>query len=413
MDRPLDSCYLHLGDNDETFIKFLLPEFACGIVIGSGGSTVTKMMESSNTVIKFSSGRECYPGTASRVCIITGKIDGISTALQLIFSALTNSTHPRAEEILDSLSNFKMLLSNIASGMVIGKSGSTIKSLKTEFGVKLQVSSKDDNSLPERVLTVSGDKDNVVRVIERILFHTIGDPEAARWKKLTKYNMSPGMKGGASGSSSYPQHHHSMSSSAGIGLTSSASLPPNPQMQAMLAAQTAAALGYGTSAAVTPSNSDSSAQFLAFLQQQAHHQQPNSFMNDKDSSLSSTNLYNQSQMSYAYAQSLSAPSPYYSKYNAVMVDGVNLQVPGAAVSTLEMAIPEVMVMSVASPQIIADVKHSTSVRIEMSGKGEYIPGSYNRKLTIIGPILPVQAAHLIFTQKVIKEQERFRKQGLI
>ena len=376
------------------------------------------MMESSNTNIKFSSGRECYPGTSDRVCIVTGKIDPICSALQLIFDALSTSTHPRADEILGSLTNFKMLLSNIASGMVIGKSGSTIKSLKAEFGVKLQVSSKDENALPERMLTISGDKDDVLRVIERVLHHTVGDPESSKWKKLTRYTMSPGLKSGASVSSSYPQHQHSMASQhSGIGLTSSASLHANPQVQAMLAAQTAAALGYGSSASLTPSNSDSGAQFLAFLQQQAQVQQhQNSFLSsqkEKDPSMASGGSYNQSQMSYAYAQSLSAPSSYYSKYNAVIVDGVNLQVPGATVSTMEMAIPEVMVSTVASNQIISDVKQSTGVRLELSGKGEYIPGSYNRKLTIVGPILSVQAAHMIFMQKVVKDQERFRKQGLI
>lgn len=371
-------------------------------------------MESSNANIKFSSGRECYPGTSDRVCIITGKIDTICNALQLIFDALSTSTHPRGEEISGALTNFKMLLSNIASGMVIGKSGSTIKSLKAEFGVKLQVSSKDENALPERMLTINGNKEDVLRVIERVLQHTVGDPESSKWKKLTRYTMSPGLKTGASVSASYSQHQHSMASAGGIGLTSSASLHSNPQVQAMLAAQTAAALGYGSSASLTPSNSDSGAQFLAFLQQQAQVQQhQNSFLSSQKEKEPSGGMYNQTQMSYAYAQSLSTPSSYYSKYNAVMVDGVNLQVPGATVSTMEMAIPEVMVSTIASGQIVSDVKQSTGVRLELSGKGEYIPGSYNRKLTIVGPILSVQAAHMIFMQKVIKEQERFRKQGLI
>ena len=37
---------------------------------------------------------------------------------------------------------------------------------------------------------------------------------------------------------------------------------------------------------------------------------------------------------------------------------------------------------------------------------------YNRKLTIAGPILSVQAAQMVILQKIIKEQEAFRKQGL-
>ena len=362
---------------------------------------MTKMMADTGTIIKFSPGRECYPGTSERVCIVTGKIEAISTALQVMFDALLATTHPRAEEILESLTNFKMLVSNIASGMVIGKSGSTIKALKSEFNVNLQVSAKDENSLPERTLTITGDKQNVLKVIARILTHTIGDPESSKWKRLTRYGKGTSSQAGSIASSSY----------GALGVPSR-SLTQSPQAimtaQASSLAQTAASLGYGAAAAM-PNSSDTAAQFLAFLQQQQQAQVQNMFaalQSQKDS-------FSQAQLSYAYAQSLAGASSYYSKYNPVMVDGVNLQVPGGTVSTMEMAIPEVMTSTVASSQLISDVKQSTGVRIELTSKGEYIPGTYNRKLTIIGPILSVQAAHMIFTQKIIIEQERFQKQGLL
>lgn len=373
------------------------------MVIGNGGSTVTKMMADTGTIIKFSPGRECYPGTSERVCIVTGRIEAISNALQVIFDTLLATSHPRAEEIVESLTNFKMLVSNIASGMVIGKSGSTIKGLKSEFGVNLQVSSKDENSLPERTLTITGDRQNVLKVISRILTHTIGDPESSKWKRLTRYSKGVTSQASTTANSSF---------SGGIGMPSR-SLTQSPQ--AIMSAQTnslgqsAASLGYGAAAAM-PNNSDTASQFLAFLQQQQQQAQVQSmlsaFQNQKDS-------FSQAQLSYAYAQSLAGASSYYSKYNPVMVDGVNLQVPGGTVSTMEMAIPEVMATTVANAQMISDVKQSTGVRIELTGKGEYIPGTYNRKLTLVGPILSVQAAHMIFTQKIIMEQERFQKQGLL
>ncbi len=370
------------------------------MIIGNGGSTVTKLMAETVTVIKFSPGRECYPGTSERVCIVTGKIEAITHALQVVFDTLVGTTHPRGEEILESLTNFKMLVSNIASGMIIGKSGSTIKALKNEFGVNLQVSSKDENSLPERTLTITGERHNVLGVISRILQHTIGDPEASKWKRLTRYGKSSTPQGSA----------NSISNS--IGLPPSRTLTQSPQgimaAQSNSLAQSAASLCYG--AAAMPNNSDAASQFLAFLQQQQQQAQAQSvftaFQNQKDP-------FPQAQLSYAYSQSLAGVSSYYSKYNPVMVDGVNLQVPGATVSTMEMAVPEVMTSAIANSQIIMDIKQSTGVRIELTGKGEYIPGTYNRKLTIIGPILSVQSAHMIFMQKIIMEQERFQKQGLL
>lgn len=392
-------------DADETFIKFLLPEFACGMIIGNGGSTVTKLMADTGTNIKFSPGRECYPGTSERVCIITGKIEAISSALQAVFETLVSTSHPRAEEIAESLTNFKMLVSNIASGMVIGKSGSTIKALKNECGVNLQVSSKDENSLPERTLTITGERQNVLKVISKILTHTSGDPEASKWKRLTRYNKS-----------STPQVSSSASASAFAsaisGLPPSRSLTQSPQgimaAQANSLTHSAASLGYGAAAAM-PNSSETAVQFLALLQQQQQAQAQSIFsalQSQKDS-------FTQAQLSYAYAQSLAGASSYYSKYNPVMVDGVNLQVPGGTVSTMEMAIPEIMTGSVAGAQVISDIKQSTGVRIELTGKGEYIPGTYNRKLTIVGPILSVQSAHMIFMQKILVEQERYQKQGLL
>ena len=132
-------------------------------------------------------------------------------------------------------------------------------------------------------------------------------------------------------------------------------------------------------------------------------------------SAASASLYTQAMMSHAYSQSLMSTSTPYSHFNPVMIDGVNLMVPGATLCTFEIALPEVMVSSVmgVSGKLISDLTQTTGARVQLSGKGEYIPGTYNRKLTITGPILSVQAAHMVVTQKILKEQEVFMKQGLI
>ena len=124
---------------------------------------------------------------------------------------------------------------------------------------------------------------------------------------------------------------------------------------------------------------------------------------------------NTAMLSYSYAQSLMANSSYLGHMNPVMVDGVNLMVPGATLCTYEIAIPEIMIGSIIGHggKLLSDLMAATSTRITLSGKGEYIPGTYNRKLTIIGPILSVQSAQMIIVQKIMKEQEVYRKQGLV
>ena len=120
-------------------------------------------------------------------------------------------------------------------------------------------------------------------------------------------------------------------------------------------------------------------------------------------------------LTYMYAQSLMSNSAYFSRYTPVMVDGVNLTVPGATLATFEIAVPEVMVSAVLGPgaKLISDLIQTTGTRVQLSSKGDYIPGTYNRKLTISGPVLSVQSAHLMVMQNIVREQEAFRKQGLV
>lgn len=66
-----------------------------------------------------------------------------------------------------------------------------------------------------------------------------------------------------------------------------------------------------------------------------------------------------------------------------------------------------------SGSFLAELMHSTGTNMELSAKGDYIPGTYNRKLTITGPVLSVLSAHLSLSQGILREQEAFRKQGLI
>jgi RNA-binding protein Nova len=354
-------------------------------------------MESTNTVIKFSPGRELYPGTNDRVCLITGTIIDICEALRLIFATMMQSTHAKSDDLAESMKHFKMIVSNIASGMVIGKSGHTIKSIQLECGVKMQITNKDENALPERTLTVDGETDAILKAIEKILSHTTDDPDAGKWRRLVAY----------SNYSISPSQSATMSSSSSHGLSSGKSGHGAPSSLAHSA--------YGAS------SSDPTAAFMSLIaqhqqqQQQHQHQAYSAYSHMPSHGSSGGSSFNQALMSYAYAQSLLNNSSYYNQFQPVMVDGVNLTVPGATVSTYEIAIPEVMVSAIAGSdnKLLADLMQTTGARVQLSGKGEFIPGTYNRKMTVTGPILSVQSAHMIIMQKLLKEQESYQKHGML
>lgn len=307
----------------------------------------------------------------------------------------------RYEELQSSLGKFKMLVSNIAAGMVIGKSGQTIKSLQEENDVKIQISKKDDTSvLPERILTISSsDTESILRALAPILELTRNDPDLQKWKKLLSYS---------SYSSRIPSPAPSPLNSSGSGAVGNSSgLNAHSMSNLQSAVMAASSTDYSS-----PST------FLSMLHHPAYAgiaQQAAQVQAAQQAQAQAGATFNAAMLSYSYSQSLMTNSSYLGHMNPVMVDGVNLMVPGATLCTYEIAIPEIMISAVIGHggKLLTDLMQSTSTRITISGKGEYIPGTYNRKLTIIGPILSVQAAQMIVVQKIMKEQEVYRKQGLV
>ena len=428
--------FFPVDDRDETFIKFLLPNYVSGMIIGSAGSNVSKLMEATGTTIKFSPGRELYPGTNDRVCLITGSIPDICEALRRIFTTMTQSTHAKSEDLLETMKHFKMIVSNIASGMVIGKSGHTIKSIQLECSVKMQITNKDENALPERTLTVNGEMDCILRAIEKILSHTMDDPDAMKWKRLmnySNYSVSPSSSSTLPSSSSAHAlaaaaaavavksgggaHHHHHHHSSGL----------IPSMASAYGGGGGAGGGGGGGSSGGGASTDPTAAFMALIQQHQQQQAYSAYSSHLPGTAAAAaaaggvagggggSAFNQALLSYAYAQSLVNNSSYYNQFQPVMVDGVNLTVPGATVSTYEIAVPEVMVSAVAGTdnKLLTDLMQTTGARVQLSGKGEFIPGTYNRKMTVTGPILSVQSAHMIILQKLLREQENFQKHGML
>ena len=301
-----------------------------------------------------------------------------------------------------------MLVSNIAAGMIIGKSGQTIKSLQQDNGVKIQISKKDDASLlPERILTISGSEtEPTLKALHQIVDLTRNDPDVNKWKKLLSYNNYSSKVPSTSTAStvmSGASHAH-----AGFG------------MQQMQARQSMGAAGtdYSSSGFLSVLQHPAYAAFAGSSMAQAAQAQAAQAQAAQAQAQVQANAgtsFNMAMLSYTYAQSLMTNSSYLGHVNPVMVDGVNLMIPGATLCTYEIAIPEIMISIVIGHggKLLSDLMQSTGTRIQLSGKGEYIPGTYNRKLTIIGPILSVQAAHMVLLQKIMKEQETYRKQGLV
>ena len=318
--------------------------------------------------------------------MISGYIANILDALRLIYQRILENERGSDS---DTVKTLKMLISNISSGMVIGKSGQTIKAIQQGCGVRINITNKEESrGMPERTLTITGETTNVLEAAQMILERTVHDPESDKWKRLVSYSSY-------SLTASQPSATHTTSS-----VTTPLSTDYSSFLQSMMQHHPAYSSMAGLHQAAAAMGSSSSFQASA----------PST-----DSSSGSSSSLTHAMLTYMYAQSLMSNSAYFSRYTPVMVDGVNLTVPGATLATFEIAVPEVMVSAVLGPgaKLISDLIQTTGTRVQLSSKGDYIPGTYNRKLTISGPVLSVQSAHLMVMQNIVREQEPFRKQGLI
>lgn len=71
-----------------TYIKFLVSNAAAGSVIGKGGSTITDFQSQSGARIQLSRNHEFFPGTTDRIIMISGIINDVLKAVELILAKL-------------------------------------------------------------------------------------------------------------------------------------------------------------------------------------------------------------------------------------------------------------------------------------------------------------------------------------
>lgn len=84
------SSSLLLSDNMEktTYIRFLVSNAAAGSVIGKGGSTINDFQSQTGARIQLSRNHEFFPGTTDRIIMVSGIINEILKAMELVLTKL-------------------------------------------------------------------------------------------------------------------------------------------------------------------------------------------------------------------------------------------------------------------------------------------------------------------------------------
>ncbi|XP_068106184.1 RNA-binding protein Nova-2-like isoform X2 [Hyperolius riggenbachi] len=385
-EKPLKTLKISSAEDVELFLKVLIPSYAAGSIIGKGGQTIVQLQRETGATIKLSKSKDFYPGTTERVCLVQGNADalmavhnfiaekvrevpqgGAKNEMGLLLPAQTNVSTERAKQA-------KLIVPNTTAGLIIGKGGATVRSIMEESGAWVQLSQKPAGpNLQERVVTVSGEAVQVQRAVKIIINKAKEDPPQGTAYLNISYINTQG-----------PVANSNPTGSPYAGGSAEAAIAPFPAAPAaspaisggdLLAISTAlntlASYGYSTGLGFNPLVGSVHPAAVSLLTSYAGEPAP--------------------------ALGLGGGGILMEKLAAENV---------ANKETLEMAVPETLVGAILGKggKTLVEYQELTGARIQISKKGEFVPGTRSRKVTITGPPGATQAAQYLIGQRVAYEQ---------
>lgn len=161
-----------------TYIRFLVSNAAAGSVIGKGGATISDFQSQSGARIQLSRNYEFFPGTSDRIIMISGALDDVIKAVELILAKLLSELHAEDGVNIDPRTKVRIIVPNSSCGSIIGKGGAIIKSFIEESQAGIKISPQDNNfyGLNDRLVTLTGTLEEQIRAIDLILSKLFEDP---------------------------------------------------------------------------------------------------------------------------------------------------------------------------------------------------------------------------------------------
>jgi len=194
-DVPGVDKYLSGGDNAATgqqkvVAKLLISNPMAGCVIGKAGQTIEQLQRSSKARIQLSRAGEFYPGTSDRVLMLSGPLDCVLTALYLVLEKVSQdgrSDNGGKGKGAPSEEQVKLVLPRRLCGIIIGQKGQTVREFMNDSGATIRIQSLSDLSRDdsERVVTVQGSRDKVLRAAALVLNAISTDPKYASYMEAT------------------------------------------------------------------------------------------------------------------------------------------------------------------------------------------------------------------------------------
>jgi RNA-binding protein Nova len=193
-------------------LKFLVSNAFAGTIIGSKGTAVKELMEVSGARVTISGNKEFYPGTSDRVLVISGNLESLLVAISLIWELIYLQTKVASKgaagsrsvawspaESKDNLKGTddielttKITIPASAGGLVLGRSGATLRLITETSGATVQMTEKEAALFTqERVITITGFVSQGRLCTQLIIQKMCEDEDAMTYaNRGTRYNPS-------------------------------------------------------------------------------------------------------------------------------------------------------------------------------------------------------------------------------
>ncbi|CAB1429459.1 unnamed protein product [Pleuronectes platessa] len=438
---PLQETETH--EEGEYFLKVLIPSYAAGSIIGKGGQTIVQLQKETGATIKLSKSKDFYPGTTERVCLIQGTVEALNGVHDFIAEKVrempqsTQKTEPvsilqpQTTVNPDRIKQAKLIVPNSTAGLIIGKGGATVKAVMEQSGAWVQLSQKPEGiNLQERVVTISGEPEQNRKAVEIIVQKIQEDPQSSSCLNISYSNITGPVANSNPTGSPYANSTEVMPSAAaaaaatassllgqaglaGVGAfpTTMSSLSGNDLLTITSALNTLASYGYNTNSLGLGLNPAAASGVLAAVAANANPAAAAaanllaSYASDASGNVHQASMQGFSLGSLAAATG--ATNGYLSASPLVASSLLAAEKLGeGAKEVVEIAVPENLVGAILGKggKTLVEYQELTGARIQISKKGEFIPGTRNRKVTITGSQPATQAAQYLISQRITYEQ---------
>ena len=194
----------------QSAIKLMVSNNVAWSIIGRAGQTISDLQTQSSSRIKLSQTGDYYPGTQDRVCLVQGQLSTVKHAVKLLlerFYMLQEQQHTQhswqSRKGGNTTTGFdfvvRLLVPSSSCGMIIGKGGANIKHMEESSGVSsVRLSPKEGQDhiahpstsivtgTQERMVTLTGPNlDSCLNCLFIVLDCMFANHEICRYTNMT------------------------------------------------------------------------------------------------------------------------------------------------------------------------------------------------------------------------------------